>query len=263
MRSELVNLIAMLACSMTCGCELLHKPSDELRHNSYIRSQKLFTGSQDLAKSQTYIILSGASQFTAAMDLEKKKVDWFGGERGFSSGLAVGWEPDGYLITAAHTLHATNFVLGRFDGKMDVRPARVIFKRDAKTHADFALIKVEARLEHCGVSDEKPKAGDQVFAVVGYRTATGVAIGFAGGKVLSVEPDPVGGSLDLIRSDVPLWHGDSGGPLLSSNGRVVGINSGLSFTWRRHWADSFLLDNQFIQELIIKDRTLGAPNKAL
>jgi S1-C subfamily serine protease len=224
----------------------MYKPSDELRQDSYIQNQGLFSGRQDLAKQATYTILSGASQFRADMDTEHKKVDWSGGERGFTSGLAVGCEPDGYLITASHVLKATNFVLGWFDGKMDVKPARVIFKRNAKTHADLALIKVDARLEYCGVLGEKPKAGDPVFAVIGYRTRTGVAIGLAGGNVLSVEPDPVGGSLDLIMTNVPLWHGDSGGPLLSGNGHVVGINSGLSFAWRNHWADSFFLDNRFI-----------------
>jgi S1-C subfamily serine protease len=262
-RCKLVSFVAILACSTTCGCKLLPKPSDELRHESYIRTQKLFSGSQELAKKQTYIILSGAARFRAAIDSESKKVEWSGGENGFASGLAVACEADGYMLTTAHALDATNFVLGWFDGKMDVKPARVIFKRHSNTHADLALIKVEAQLEHFGVSGEKPRAGDQVFAVVGFRTRTGVAIGFAAGRVLSVEPDPVGGSLDLIRSDVPLWHGDSGGPLLSCNGRVVGINSGLTFTLRNHWSDSFYPDNRFIKALITKDRSLRSPTASV
>ncbi len=258
---RVIGLVAMLACTMTCGCKLLWRPSDELRHGSYVPYQKLFTGSHEFAKRQTYIILSGPAQFRATMDSQNETVDWSGGEKGFSSGLAVGYDSEGYLITSAHALHTTNFVLGWFDGRMDVKPARVVFRRDSNTHADFALVKINGRLDYCAHLGDKPKIGDRIFAVVGYRNKTGVMIAFASGKVLSVEADPVGGPLDLIRTDVPLWFGDSGGPLLSSNGRVIGINSGVRFTWNQHWSDSFYTDSQFIQYLIAEDRGLKAPRR--
>lgn len=260
MGSTWLSVVAMTAWLAACGCSLLPKPSDALRQESYARHRMLFTGSPDLAKQHTYVVFSGPPHFRATTRSTDGAVQWSGGEKGFASGMAVGCEPDGYLLTATHALGMTNYVWGRFDGRTGVRPARVIFKRNTRTHADFALIKVDARLEPCAALGAKPREGEPVFAVVAYRTGTGVAIGFAGGKVLSVEPDPVGGPLDLIRTDVPLWHGDSGGPLLSKDGRLVGINTGLSFTWTRYWAESIFSDQEFIRNLIANDRASRLPN---
>jgi S1-C subfamily serine protease len=195
------------------------------------------------------------------MDAETGAVNWLAGKKAFSTGLAIGFAPDGYLVTAAHALNTNIFVLGSFDGNMQLKPARVVFKRNSNTHADLAVIKTEGKLDHCTVLGERPRSGDRVFAVVCYRNNTRLAIDFAGGTVLGITRDPLRGPLDLIHTDVPLGHGDSGGPLLSSGGQLIGVNSGISFTLRKHWSDSFYLDRELLQRLVEEDRSSIAPNK--
>jgi S1-C subfamily serine protease len=256
---SITGLLAAFAAATMCGCRSPQNPSDEVRHASYIRCQILFTWNNEAAKRWTYILFSGGPQFTATMDAQTGAVNWVAGKKAFSTGLAIGFEPDGYLVTAAHALNTNIFVLGWFDGKMDLKPARVVFKRNSNTHADLALIKTDGELDHCSILGERPRSGDRAFAVVCYRNNTHLAIDFAGGTVLGMARDPLGGPLDLIKTDVPLGHGDSGGPLLSSGGQLIGVNSGISFTLGKHWSDSFYPDRELIQRLVEEDRSSRAP----
>jgi hypothetical protein len=252
--SRLTTFLSFCFAALVCACHAPSKPSDQLRHDSFIHSHQLFSGNTDAAKRLTYIIFAAGPQFRASIDPHTGEIQWFSGGKGFSSGLAVGVASDGYLITAAHNLDVTNFVFGLFDGKMDVKPARVIFKRGSGTHADFALIKTEGKLDCCAPPAVEPNTDDPVFAVVCYRKDTQLTLDFAGGKILGISADPQGGGFDLIHTDIPLDHGDSGGPLLSISGQLVGINSGISYNWRKHWSDSFFPDGRSIQDLIQRDR---------
>jgi len=254
--------LAVLAALTICGCQSLQNPSEEVRHASYVRCQSLITGNNETMKRQTYIVLSGGPQFRATMDAKSGTVQWFADKKAFSIGLAVGVAPDGYLVTVAHALNTNTFVCGLFDGKMDLKPARVVFRQNSKTHADFALIKTEGELAHCSIVGERPRCGDRVLAVVCNRNNTHLAIDFAGGTILGISRDPLGGPLDLIKTDVPLGHGDSGGPLLSTGGELIGVNSGISFTLGKHWSDSYYPDRELIQRLVEEDRSSGAPNKS-
>jgi S1-C subfamily serine protease len=246
--------LAVSAAAILCGCQSRLNPSDQLRHASYVGQQELFTGNKDAVRRQTYIIFSGRPEFEVTLDPQTGSVHWSGGAKGFSSGLAASVAGDGYLVTTAHALNETNYAFGWINDRMDVRPARVVFKRPPNTRADVALIKVDGDLGRPAVAGKLPEAGDHVFALVCNRHGTQLEIAFAGGTVTGINRDPLRGPIDLIETDVPLRHGDSGGPLLSSAGQLVGINSGVSFTWLRYWSDSLYPDNGFIQHLVEEDR---------
>ena len=250
------GILTLLEAMAMCGCRSSQDPSDELRHASYVWSASFFTGSKDAVKRQTYVVFSGGPEFTVTMDSRTGTVHGNTGKQPLVSGLATAIEPDGYLITAAHILDRNIFVLGWFDGKLDLRSARVIFKRDKTIDADFALIKAEGRLDHYAILGQRPTTGDRVYAVVCYRNNNPIAIDFAAGRVLSVMPDSLGGALDLIETDVPLARGDSGGPLLSRGGQIIGVN-----TLRRQWSYSFYPDPKLILRLVEQDRSSRAPNK--
>ena len=175
-------------------------------------------------------------------------------------GLATGLDTDGYLMTAGHVLRAKTFVLGWFDGRIDLRPARVVFRSDFKRPADVAVLKVEGKLDHSAIFSDKPQVGEQVFAVACYYESgeMGGVINFTGGTVDGVIKGPTGSSVDLINTDVPLWRGDSGGPLISGDGRLIGVFTEYNYWWcgfRQKWRTTFFHpDKDFIQSLIARDR---------
>src|SRR3974390_2450587 len=94
-------LFSVLSAAILGGC---HSPSDQIRHESFTKHQEGFSGNRETAQKLTYIILSGRSRFNADMDPKTGEVHWFAGKQSFATGLAVGIERDGYLITAAHAL---------------------------------------------------------------------------------------------------------------------------------------------------------------
>jgi S1-C subfamily serine protease len=249
-------------------------PTDQVRHAAFKRYQSLFTGNQTNALNQIYTVISGlnlnAGQFRSRSD----GIYFAGTNESVNIGMAIGLEPDGYLLTATHVLRGNTVVIGSFNGKLDIKPARVVFKSDSKTHADVALLKVDAHLYRQAVFGRKPQVRDRVFAVVSDYVTESNCEGYASftaGKVLEVTRDPGGSAVDLVYTDVPFRAGDSGGALLSSNGELIGVDT--AFTcgppWLGYssWADlpprqmSFLPDKQFVQNIIAEDRANHpAPN---
>jgi S1-C subfamily serine protease len=262
-----IYLFAAVAATALCGCESLHRPSDGARQSSYDRYHQLFTGDPTNTARQTYYVISGGPAF---------KLRYFDLRRGklvlaepnimdFGEGLAIGVESDGYLLTAGHVLGSNNVVLGWFNGKLDAKPTRIVFKSSSPPPKDIALLKVDAPLEYCAAFADEPLVGERVFAVICYRDEArlGGRIGEAAGSVIRVTRSPSGSPADLVYTDVPLWKGDSGGPLLSSTGRLIGISTQIKFHWygSKESSISFIPDKDFVETIIAEDRARHtAPN---
>lgn len=272
MSARFVSVILIVVASlMFCGCKSLVRPSNAARDESYARYQKVFGDNKTNALLQTYFVMSGGSGLGtpvfrmdgtggAKIDVSGTNAFWF------NEGLAVSLTKDGYLLTAAHVLRSRTFVVGMYDGKVGLRAARVVFKSDAASPADVALIKVDAQLDHCATFGHELEAGERVFAVGCYRKQDqmGGAFGTVAGDILKVTRGPAGSPVDLVYTDIPLWEGDSGGPLLSSTGQLIGITTKYRFHWYGiYWKArrisfapriSFFPEEHFIRHLIAEDR---------
>jgi serine protease Do len=137
----------------------------------------------------------------------------------------------GFIISADGTIVTNNHVI---DGGSDIKvtlddgtelPATVIGS-DAKT--DMAVLKVDAGKPlptvQWGDSD-KLMVGDQVLAIgnpFGIGTTVTAGIVSARGRDLNNGPYD-----DFIQIDAPINHGNSGGPLVDMDGKVVGINTAI------------------------------------
>lgn len=147
-------------------------------------------------------------------------------ERIPSTGLHLG---EGYVVTASHSIKRAQDITVRF-GK-DTNTAGELIGRDPGT--DLAVLKLPVS----GLS--APEFGDTSGLKAGHIV---VAAGFGHGKapngslgILSAVDGAWrtwrGGRIDqLIHSDVTLYPGFSGGPLLNSSGQVLGVNT--SGLWR-------------------------------
>ncbi len=133
------------------------------------------------------------------------------------------WSADGLIVTADHVIQRVEeIVIGLPDGR-DIA-ARLI-GRDPGT--DIAVLKVDAGgLTPVVPSEAEPKVGHLVLALgrpfggspmatMGIISATdGAWRTWRGGRIEGV-----------VRSDVTLYPGFSGGPLIDGFGRVIGMNS--------------------------------------
>src|SRR3954465_7781568 len=147
-----------------------------------------------------------------------------GGARvGAGSGVIV--SPDGLILTNAHVLEAGRHAEATtLEGR---HLAAAILGRDPDT--DLALLRVHdsATLHHARLGDSKRlKRGQIAIAIgnpLGFDASVTSGIVSALGRSLRAKS----GRLidDVIQTDAALNPGNSGGPLVSSHGEVVGINT--------------------------------------
>lgn len=150
-------------------------------------------------------------------------------EQGHVMGTGVVLTADGEILTNAHVVEDASTVRVRLPGETEPTEAEVLA---ADSGNDLALIRIEAadlRPATFAPTDEVA-IGDEV-----------VAIGFA----LDLDGDPTvtlgivsalnrtlitsQGALDgLIQTDAAISSGNSGGPLVDAQGRIVGINTAVA-----------------------------------
>lgn len=134
---------------------------------------------------------------------------------------------DNYLVTNAHVVSDASDVQVRFT-QGEWRTASVV---GVDPSADLAVLRVENipdYAEPLSLVDEQPAIGTQVVAIGNpYGLEGSVTSGLVSG-VNRLIPAPNGYQIpDAIQTGAPVNPGNSGGPLLTLDGEVVGvINSG-------------------------------------
>jgi S1-C subfamily serine protease len=145
--------------------------------------------------------------------------------RGEGSGLIVA--PDGYILTNSHVVRGATEVIATFvDGSQ--ASGRVAGDDPA---TDLALVRIPTdRADHALLSSgQRPRPGQLVIAIgnpLGFDATVSTGVVSALGRSLTGP----GGQLieDVIQHTAPLNPGNSGGPLVAVNGRVLGINSAMA-----------------------------------
>jgi S1-C subfamily serine protease len=155
-------------------------------------------------------------------------------QAGAGSGVFI--TPDGFLLTNNHVVAGADTVeIGLTD--CSSLPGRII---GADPATDLAVVRVEASgLPAAGLGDsDRLRVGQMAIAIgnpYGFQNTVSTGVISALGRALRRES----GRLieNMIQTDVALNPGNSGGPLVDSRARIIGINTaiiqnaqGLSFS---------------------------------
>jgi serine protease Do len=138
----------------------------------------------------------------------------------FGAGAGIVWDADGLILTNNHVVgQRTPIVVLQNDGEYEAR----LIARDPDV--DLALLSIDAaNLTPLKPAFASPRVGEMVFAFGhpwGQRNT--VTRGIVSALVSA--QNRRGDQLPVIRSDVPLAPGNSGGPLVNAKGEVIGINA--------------------------------------
>jgi putative serine protease PepD len=178
----------------------------------------------------------GVVQVTTTTKVQLPQTDWFGNafgipdtavQRSLGSGFVV--DKAGYIVTNYHVVGSAKTVRVSFSNS-DSMTAEIVGKDPA---SDVALLKVHASsraLEPLDLGDsDTVEVGDQVAAIgnpLGYDRSITLGIVSALHRSLT---SPQGTPIDrVIQTDAALNHGNSGGPLLNAQGKVIGVSSAIS-----------------------------------
>ena len=138
------------------------------------------------------------------------------------SGFVI--DPSGLIVTDYHVVeNAFEITVVFYDGS---RLPATTWR--ASRLADLAILKVEAGrpllAAQWGNSDSL-QVGDQVFAA---GNPFGLGLSLSSGIVSALNRDIKNSPYDdLIQTDAPINHGNSGGPLFDMHAKVIGVNSAI------------------------------------
>ncbi|MEF0943843.1 S1C family serine protease [Rhizobium sp. BR 362] len=181
---------------------------------------------KDIVPAEDGALIDAYSQSIAsAVDTVRpavSRIEWVGSRGGHGSGFAV--SPDGLIVTNNHVVGDAKIVrITTPDGS--VTEGRVL-GRDVDT--DIALIRANSgvgawarlgdskrlRRGHIAIAIGNP-LGFEWTVTAGIISALGRSMRSASGRLMD----------DVIQTDAALNPGNSGGPLVSSSGEVIGVNT--------------------------------------
>ena len=140
--------------------------------------------------------------------------------KNFGSGIII--SQDGYIVTAYHLLRGTYNISANILG--DKYNANIV---GFDEYSDIAVIKVNATgLKPMQIETKLDlKIGDRVYAI-GNPLNVGISVSSG---ILSATGRNFGNPyLDILQTDASINKGNSGGALVNSKGRLVGINTSIA-----------------------------------
>lgn len=256
----LTALLSIMLYSMYLGIEIDYTPNYDVEKIVKLveEKQESFKGIENILEEATQSVVgisklqdAGNSIFIAQSE----------SKLGLGSGVIV--TENGYIVTNEHVVgekYSTCYVTLE-NGKNYT--GNVVW---ADSDIDLAIVKINAQgLKYISLGDsDNIKVAQTVYAIgnpVGFEFQRTVTSGIISGlkRTIKLSEERPSYMEDLIQTDATINEGNSGGPLLNSNGNMIGIN-----TVKISSAEGigFAVPINMIKPIIEKFRTTGEFNEA-
>lgn len=150
--------------------------------------------------------------------------------RGTGSGFVV--SPDGYIVTNEHVIGDAETITVSFPDGRSMKAQRA----GSDSYTDIALLKVEADspLPHLDFETQStPIVGEWVIAFgnpfgLFEDSEPSVSVGVVSATGRNLQAEGAGRIYrEMIQTDAAISQGNSGGPLVNAEGRVIGVNTAI------------------------------------
>lgn len=188
-------------------------------------------------ENQIQLLKSTQQDFSLVIEDSLKKVVTIATDVSAGTGFSVGDE--GYIITNNHVIEGSNVVqVQTYDRR--VYTAEVIGRNGDR---DVAVLKISEELEGFELADSDDVVTGQKVIAIG--NPLGLSFTVTEGIVSATHREGPNGLAGYIQTDVTLNPGNSGGPLIDKDGKIVGMNN---FKVGGAEALGFALESKFIAE---------------
>lgn len=168
-------------------------------------------------QEEVSMLKSSSGDFSGIIEGVVQSVVAIRGDRSLGTGFIV--HPEGYVVTNEHVIRGAAYIEVITSNKKSL-PAEMIGYDALK---DVALLKLNGTFESLDLADsDKLQAGRKVIAI---GNPLGLSFTVTEGIVSGLDRMGPSGKKEYIQTDVPLNPGNSGGPLIDTQGEVVGINN--------------------------------------
>lgn len=201
--------------------------------------QQRLAEQQQSLDSQIRVLSASQGDFSPIINSVIQAVVSVGTDKSAGTGFIV--HSSGYVITNYHVVQGGQYIkIITYDNRMIV--ATLI---GFNATSDLALLKVEGVFAHLDFAQPNTtEIGDKVIAI---GNPLGLSFTVTEGIVSALDREGPNGLKEYIQTDVTLNPGNSGGPLIDRQGKVIGINNfklgnaeGLGFALRAHVVNDFI-----------------------
>lgn len=203
--------------------------------NSFISLDKSLTSELNELKAST------SSDFSGIIENSIKSVVTVRTDIGQGTGFII--REDGYIVTNAHVLSGgrTVYVL---DYEQNEHLTELV---GYDIDWDIALLKIEGNYPRLELGDsDKINVGEKVIAI---GNPLGLQFSVSEGIISAVDRVGMNEVAGYIQTDAALNPGNSGGPLINTKGKAIGINN---FKVGSGESLGFALESNYIKEAINK-----------
>ncbi len=170
-------------------------------------------------QKQIDILKASAQDFSKIIESTIAGVDSIGTDKASATGFTV--SSNGYVVTNDHVIAGAQYVkVLTYNGQL--YDASVVGRDQLN---DIAVLKINSNIpfKYLEIADsDSVQVGEKVIAI---GNPLGLSFTVTQGIVSAVKRQGPNGLDEYIQTDVTLNPGNSGGPLINSNGRVIGMNN--------------------------------------